>query len=71
MCPASICTEPAGWWSAAVSFERADEMAGLKNNIVRFTGGINALNETVRRIIHEGGGSGRFPRRYENPSTTG
>ena len=43
----------------------------VRRTIVRLAGGIDALNETVRHIIHEGGGNGNLFRRYENPSTTG
>ena len=45
-------------------------MADLKNDLVRLTGEINALNETIRRIVNEGGNGGLL-RRYENPNTTG
>ena len=46
--------------------EKDDEIAALKNDNIRLTGEVNALNEAMRRITNEGG-DGKLLRRYENP----
>ena len=50
--------------------EKDDEIAALKNDNVRLTGEVNALNEAMRRLASEGG-DGKLLRRYENPNNPG
>ena len=50
--------------------EKDDEIAALKNDNIRLTGEVNALNEAIRRITDEGG-DGKLLRRYENPNNPG
>ena len=50
--------------------EKDGEIAALKNDNIRLTGEINALNEAIRRLASEGGDS-RLLRRYENPDNPG
>ena len=45
--------------------EKDEEIAALKNDNIRLTGEVNALNEAMRRLA-SGGGDGRLLRRYEN-----
>ena len=50
--------------------EKDDEIAALKNDNIRLTGEVNALNEAMRRLANEGG-DGKLLRRYENPHNPG
>ncbi len=50
--------------------EKDDEIAALKNDNIRLTGEVNALNEAMRRLASEGG-DGKLLRRYENPHNPG
>ena len=50
--------------------EKDKEIAALKNDNIRLTGEVNALNEAMRRLASEGGDS-RLLRRYENPDNPG
>ena len=50
--------------------EKDGEIAALKNDNIRLTGEVNALNEAICRLTNEGG-DGKLLRRYENPNNPG
>ena len=50
--------------------EKDEEIAALKNDNIRLTDEVNALNEAMRRLANESG-DGKLLRRYENPNNPG